>query len=80
MKEDGGVDVLIHIFLTLALAGGESSALGPCRVTPPPPGEYPPVAIGLEVGWTQSRYGRRGKRKILDPTGTRTPTPQSSSP
>jgi hypothetical protein len=28
----------------------------------------------------QSRSGRRGEEKILDPTGTRTPTPHSSSP
>jgi hypothetical protein len=28
----------------------------------------------------QSRSGRRGEEKILDPTGTRTPTPRSSSP
>jgi hypothetical protein len=27
-----------------------------------------------------SRFGRRGEEKIVDPTGTRTPTPRSSSP
>jgi hypothetical protein len=34
MKVYGGVDVLIHIFLTLALAGGEWSASIPGRATP----------------------------------------------
>jgi hypothetical protein len=28
----------------------------------------------------QNRSGRRGEEKILDPTGTRTPTPRLSSP
>jgi hypothetical protein len=32
------------------------------------------------LGGPQSRSGRRGEEKILDPTGTRTPTSWSSSP
>jgi hypothetical protein len=34
MKAYGGVDVRIHIFLTLALVEGEWSASGPGRFTP----------------------------------------------
>jgi hypothetical protein len=34
MKAYGGVDVQIHIFLTMALVGGEWSASRPCRLTP----------------------------------------------
>jgi hypothetical protein len=43
MKVYGGVDVQLHIFLTLALAGGEWSASCPGRITP---GEASPVYIG----------------------------------
>jgi hypothetical protein len=32
------------------------------------------------LGGPQSQSGRFGEVKILDPTGTRTPTPRSSSP
>jgi hypothetical protein len=45
-----------------------------------PPGKEAAVPIGWGQGGPQSRSGRRGEEKILDPTGTRTPTPQSSSP
>jgi len=38
MKMHCGVEVQLHTFLTLALNGGEWSAL--------PPGEEPPVPIG----------------------------------
>jgi hypothetical protein len=34
MKVYGGVEVYIHIFLTLALVGGEWSASCPCHFTP----------------------------------------------
>jgi hypothetical protein len=34
MKAYGGVDVQIHVFLTLALTGVEWSASRPCRFTP----------------------------------------------
>jgi hypothetical protein len=43
-----------------------------------PPRKESPVPIGF--GGTQFRSGRLGEEKILDPNGTRTPTPQSSSP
>jgi hypothetical protein len=42
MKTYGGVDVQIHIFLSLALVGCEWSVSRPCRFTP---GEKPPVPI-----------------------------------
>jgi hypothetical protein len=72
MKAYEGVDVYIHIFLTSALALGEWSASRPGRFTP---GER---ALGTQwirrVGGPQSLSGRRGEEKILDPTGTCTPT------
>jgi hypothetical protein len=51
MKVCGGVDVEIHIFLTLALVGGEWSASRPCRFTP---GES---ALGIHWigGWVDPR-------------------------
>jgi hypothetical protein len=72
MKEYGGVDVQIHIFLTSALAGGEWSASRPGRFTPreKAPGTH---WIG---DWVDPRAGLDD----MDPTGTRTPTPWSSSP
>jgi hypothetical protein len=71
MKAYGGV----HIFLTSALVGGEWSASRPCRLTP---GERDPGthSIGGSVG---PRAGLGDVEKSLDPTGTRTPTPPSSS-
>jgi hypothetical protein len=68
MKTYVGVDVYIHIFLTSALAGGEWSISRPCRFTP---GERAPGthSIGHWVG-PQSRSGRDGETKILDPTET----------
>jgi hypothetical protein len=41
MKAYGGMDVLIHIFLTSALAGGERSASRPGRFTPGKSPRYP---------------------------------------
>jgi hypothetical protein len=40
----------------------------------------PRYLLDRRLGWPQSRSGRRGAEKIRDPTGTRTPTPRSSSP
>jgi hypothetical protein len=78
MKAYGGVDVEIHIFLTSALVGVEWSVLRPGRFTP---GEsalrYP---FDRRPVGSQRRSERRGEEKILDPTGTCTPTPLSSSP
>jgi hypothetical protein len=71
MKAYGGVDVQIQIFWTSALAGGEWLASGL---------ESPRYPMDRRLGGPQSRSGQYGEVKILDPTGTRTPTSQSSSP
>jgi hypothetical protein len=76
MKAYGGVDVKIHLFLTSALVGGEWSASPLCRFTP---GESAPGTHWIE-GWVSPRAGLDDVENILDPTGTRTPTPWSSSP
>jgi hypothetical protein len=44
-----------------------------------PLGKEPSVRIGRGLGGPRSRSGRRQEDKIFDPTGTRTPTPRSSS-
>jgi hypothetical protein len=77
MKAYGGVDVQIHIFLTSALVEGEWSASRPGRFTPEKSPRYP---LYRRLGGPQSRSGQHGEVKILDSTGTRTPTSQSSSP
>jgi hypothetical protein len=41
---------------------------------------YPRNLLDRRLGGPQSRSGRHGEEKILDPTGTRTPTPRSSRP
>jgi hypothetical protein len=72
MKEYGGVDVYIHIFLTSPLAGGEWSASRPGRVTP---GTH---WIG---GWVDPKpVWTTWKRENSGRYRTRTPTPRSSSP
>jgi hypothetical protein len=43
-------------------------------------GKRPRYPLDRRLSGPQSRSGRRGEEKILDPTGTRTPTPRSSSP
>jgi hypothetical protein len=76
MKAYRVVVVWIHIFLASALAGGEWSASHPCR--------FIPVERDPGTHWIGSYLGdiRSGQReeKILDPTGTQTPTPRSFSP
>jgi hypothetical protein len=67
MKAYGGVD----IFLTSALVGGQWSASRPGRFTPCT------HWIGGSVG---PRTNLDDVEKILDPTGTRTPTARPSSP
>jgi hypothetical protein len=42
-----------------------------------PRGRTPRYPLDRRLSGPQSRFGRRGEEKILDPTGTRTPTPQS---
>jgi hypothetical protein len=71
MNAYGGVDVYIHVFLTSTLAGGEWSTSRPARFTP---------GTRWIGGWVDPRAGVDDVEKILDPTGTRTPTPRSSSP
>jgi hypothetical protein len=45
-----------------------------------PPGKSSWYSLYRRLGGPQSRFGRHGEVIILDPTGTRTPTSQSSSP
>jgi hypothetical protein len=40
----------------------------------------PRYQLDRRLGGPQSRSERRGEEKFIDPTGTRTPTPPSSSP
>jgi hypothetical protein len=76
MKTYGGVDVQIHIYLTSALVGGEWSASRPGRFTL---GERDPI-VHFIGGWVGNGDGLDDVEKILDSTGTQTPTPWSSSP
>jgi hypothetical protein len=72
MKAYEEVDVYIHIFLTSALAKGEWSASRPGRLTPQ--GKSSRFPLDRRLGAPQSRSGGREEEKILDFTGTRTPT------
>jgi hypothetical protein len=45
-----------------------------------PPGKEPRYPLARRLGGPQNRTEQRGEEKILDRTGTRTPTPQPSSP
>jgi hypothetical protein len=65
------------IFFTSALVRGEWSASRPGRFTP---GERAPGTHWIG-GWVGPRTGLDDveKRKILDPTGTRTPTSPSQN-
>jgi hypothetical protein len=64
--------------LTSALVGGEWSGFHTPAALPP--GKSPRYPLYRRFGGPQSRSGRHEEVKILDPTGTRTPTSQSSSP
>jgi hypothetical protein len=59
MREYGGVDIYIHIFLSSTLVGGESSASRPCRFTP---GETAP---GTHWMGTRASLEHMEKRKFL---------------
>jgi hypothetical protein len=77
MKAYGGVDVQINIFLTPALVDDGWSASRPGRLSPK---ERTP-STHWTGGWVGPRVGLDpGEEKILDPTGTRTPTRRSSIP
>jgi hypothetical protein len=65
------VDVYTHVLLTSALAGGEWSASRTGRFTHR--GISLRCPLDRRLGGPQIRSGRRGEKKILDPTGTRTP-------
>jgi hypothetical protein len=69
------MDVQIHVFPTSALVGGEWSASRTGRLTR---GE---TAHGTHLigDWVGPRAGLDDVEKILDPAGTRTPTPRPSS-
>jgi hypothetical protein len=75
MKAHGGVDAYIYIFLHSSLIGGEWSASRPGHFTS---GER---AHGTRWvgGWVGPRAGLDDAEKILDLTGTRSPTHRSSS-
>jgi hypothetical protein len=68
MKTYGGVDVEIHIFLTLALVGGEwSASRSDCFTSEE---RAPRYSLYRSLGGPQSRSGQGGKEKMLYPTGT----------
>jgi hypothetical protein len=73
MKAYGGVDVQIHVLLTLTRVGGEWSASRPCRFIPEERDSAKQLDRSLDGPQCRSR--RYGKAKILYPTGSRTPTP-----
>jgi hypothetical protein len=76
-KAYGGVDVKIHVFWISALDAGDWTASRSGLITP---GERAPrYPLDRKLGGPQSRSGQCGEEKILDPIGTRTPTPRSSS-
>jgi hypothetical protein len=61
METYGGMDVLIHIFLTLALVGGRWPA---SRLAALSPRNEPPVPNAQKVKWARNRHG---EERILDP-------------
>jgi hypothetical protein len=71
----GYIDPRLH---DLGIVGGEWSASHPGRFTPR--GKRPRYQLDNRLSGPQSRTGRYEKVKILDPTGTRTPTPSVVHP
>jgi hypothetical protein len=68
MKVYGGINIQIHIFLTLVLAAGEWLASRPGHFTHR---ERAPGAHWIgRLGGPQSWSGRHGEEKILYPAGT----------
>jgi hypothetical protein len=76
MKAYGVVAVYTHIFLASALADMNCQLDAPAAL---PSEKEPRYPFDRRLGGPQSRSGRSGEEKILDPTGTRTPIPRSSS-
>jgi hypothetical protein len=73
MKAYGVVNVLIHIFLDLGISWRWMISFTPLPLYLR--GKSSQYTLGRRLGGPQSRSGRPGEEKILDPTGTRTPTP-----
>jgi hypothetical protein len=71
------VGVQIHIFLTSVLIGAEWSASRSGRFIPGR--KSPKHPLDRRLRGPQNRSGQRGEEKILDPTGTLTLIPWSSS-
>jgi hypothetical protein len=65
----------MNVFLTTSLVGDEWSASRLGRFNHGERSLYPK---DRRLGGPQSRSGRYGEVKILDPTGIRTPTPPST--
>jgi hypothetical protein len=77
MKTYGGVDVYILVFLTSELYLEVSGQIhDPAALATG--GKKPRYQLDRRLGEPQSRSDRYGEVKILDPTGTRNPTPRSS--
>jgi hypothetical protein len=72
MKAYGGLDVKIQFLLTSALVEWSPSRTGRFTAGEKAPGTH---WIG---GWLGPKTGLDEVEKILDPTGTRTPTPRPS--
>jgi hypothetical protein len=76
MKVYGGADLKTHTSLTSTLAACISFTTRPLYSH----GNSRRCPLDRMLSGPQSRPGRQGEEKILDPTGTRNPTHGSSSP
>jgi hypothetical protein len=61
MNACGGVDVWLHVFLTLALVGGEWSASGPGRFSPR--GKRPQYPMDRRLGMPQKPVSMMWRRE-----------------
>jgi hypothetical protein len=77
MKAYGEVNVYIHTVFYLGTIWRRVVSFAPLPLYPR--GKSPRYPLDKRLGGSQGRSGRRREKKILDPTGTRTPTPRSSS-
>jgi hypothetical protein len=77
MKTFGGVNVYIQVFLTRHKLEVSGQLHAPAALRRE---KSPRYTLDRRLGGTHSRSGRDGEVKILDPTGTRTSNPRSSSP
>jgi hypothetical protein len=67
MNMYGGVDVKIHVFLTMALVGSEWAASRPGYFVLGERSSWDPFR---RVGGPQTRSEQHGEEKIIYPTGT----------